>query len=59
MVKRYQQPAASVSGIKDIEDKGVDFGAPDAPLTPDELEEFGLVQFPLVLGLWSICLGST
>ncbi|HEY2541271.1 MAG TPA: substrate-binding domain-containing protein, partial [Stellaceae bacterium] len=25
----------SAGGIKDIEDKGVDFGASDAPLTPD------------------------
>jgi phosphate transport system substrate-binding protein len=44
------QSIGSASGIKQIEGNGVDFGASDAPLTPDELEKFGLVQFPLVLG---------
>src|SRR3546814_5539823 len=28
----------------------VDFGSSDAPLKPDELEKFGLAQFPSVIG---------
>jgi phosphate transport system substrate-binding protein len=37
-------------GIKQIESKTVDFGASDAPLPPAELDKFGLLQFPLVIG---------
>jgi phosphate transport system substrate-binding protein len=40
----------SGAGIKQIEGKTVTFGASDVPLTPDELEKFGLLQFPTVLG---------
>jgi phosphate transport system substrate-binding protein len=40
----------SGGGIKEIESKTVEFGASDAPLTPAELDKFGLLQFPLVIG---------
>jgi phosphate transport system substrate-binding protein len=40
----------SGAGIKQIEAKTVTFGASDVPLTPDELDKFGLLQFPTVLG---------
>jgi len=40
----------SGGGIEQIESKTVDFGASDAPLMPAELDKFGLLQFPLVIG---------
>lgn len=44
------QSIGSGGGIKQIEAKTVTFGASDAPLPGDELEKFGLVQFPMVMG---------
>ncbi len=44
------QSIGSSGGIKQIQSKTVDFGASDAPLTPEELEESGLIQFPTVIG---------
>src|SRR3984957_16871909 len=44
------QSIGSGGGIKQIEAKTVTFGATDAPLTGDELEKNGLVQFPMVMG---------
>ena len=49
IVVNYQS-IGSGGGIKQIETKTVDFGASDAPLTPAELDKFGLLQFPLVIG---------
>ena len=40
----------SGAGIKQIEAKTVTFGASDVPLKPDELDQFGLLQFPTVMG---------
>jgi phosphate transport system substrate-binding protein len=40
----------SGGGIKQIQNKTVTFGASDAPLKGAELEKFGLVQFPMVMG---------
>jgi phosphate transport system substrate-binding protein len=40
----------SGGGIERIESRAVDFGASDAPLTPAELQKYGLIQFPTVLG---------
>src|SRR5437899_11608637 len=40
----------SGGGIKQIQNKTVDFGASDMPLKPEELEKDGLVQFPTVIG---------
>jgi phosphate transport system substrate-binding protein len=44
------QSIGSGGGIKQIKAKTVDFGATDAPLTPEDLEASGLTQFPTVIG---------
>lgn len=44
------QSMGSGAGITQIESKAVDFGASDAPLPSAELDKFGLLQFPLVIG---------
>ena len=44
------QSIGSSGGIKQIIANTVDFGASDAPMTPDELNEAGLIQFPTVIG---------
>src|SRR5437016_534168 len=44
------QSIGSGGGIKQIQNKTVDFGASDMPLRPEELDKDGLVQFPTVLG---------
>ncbi|MGV3000600.1 phosphate ABC transporter substrate-binding protein PstS [Vibrio sp. E150_018] len=49
-VKLNYQSIGSGGGIKQIEAKTVDFGASDAPLTKEELDQNGLVQFPAVMG---------
>ena len=49
-VKLNYQSIGSGGGISAIEAKTVDFGASDAPLEQADLEENGLVQFPLCVG---------
>jgi len=44
------QSIGSGGGIKQIKAKTVIFGATDAPLPGKELDESGLVQFPMVMG---------
>src|SRR5271156_592551 len=44
------QSIGSGGGIKQVEAKTVTFGATDAPLKGADLEKFGLVQFPMVMG---------
>src|SRR5215510_6967041 len=44
------QSIGSGGGIKQIQNKTVTFGATDAPLKGEELDKFGLVQFPMVMG---------
>jgi len=44
------QSIGSSGGIKQIVSNTVDFGASDAPMTPEELEKEGLIQFPTVIG---------
>lgn len=44
------QSIGSGGGIKQIKAKTVTFGATDAPLPGKELDEAGLVQFPMVMG---------
>lgn len=44
------QSIGSSGGIKQITAKTVDFGASDMPLTPEELNAKGLMQFPTVIG---------
>lgn len=49
-VKLNYQSIGSGGGIKQIKAKTVDFGASDAPLKPEDLNEAGLMQFPMVMG---------
>jgi phosphate transport system substrate-binding protein len=44
------QSIGSGGGIKQIQAKTVTFGASDKPLAPDEIEKWGLIQFPTVVG---------
>lgn len=44
------QAIGSGGGIRQIENKTVDFGASDMPLKPEVLEQNGLMQFPTVVG---------
>jgi phosphate transport system substrate-binding protein len=44
------QSIGSGGGIKQIKAKTVTFGASDAPLAGKDLDESGLVQFPMVMG---------
>ncbi len=49
-VRVNYQAIGSGGGIRQITAKTVDFGATDAPLTIDELNKDGLIQFPMVMG---------
>src|SRR6266511_4002286 len=44
------QSIGSGGGIKQIQNKTVNFGATDMPLKPEELKKAGLIQFPTVIG---------
>ena len=44
------QSIGSGGGIKQIQNKTVTFGASDMPLTIDQLNKDGLIQFPTVIG---------
>ena len=44
------QSIGSGGGIAALRSETVDFAATDAPLRPTELQKFGLMQFPLVVG---------
>jgi phosphate transport system substrate-binding protein len=44
------QSIGSGGGIKQIQNKTVDFGASDMPLKAEELEKSGLLQFPMIMG---------
>jgi phosphate transport system substrate-binding protein len=44
------QSIGSGGGIKQIQNKTVTFGATDMPLTVDQLNKDGLIQFPTVIG---------
>lgn len=49
-VKVNYQSIGSGGGIAQIKSATVDFGSSDAPLKPEELAQFGLGQFPSVIG---------
>jgi phosphate transport system substrate-binding protein len=49
-LKVNYQGIGSSGGINQIKAKTVDFGGSDVPLTPAELSEAALVQFPMVVG---------
>ena len=44
------QSIGSGGGIKQIQAKTVTFGATDTPLKAADLDKFGLIQFPMVMG---------
>ncbi len=44
------QSIGSGGGIKQIQSKTVTFGASDMPLTAEQLEKDGMIQFPTVMG---------
>lgn len=49
-IKVNYQSIGSGGGIKQITEKTVDFGATDEPLSIEELNKQGLIQFPAVIG---------
>lgn len=49
-IRMNYQSIGSGGGIKQIKARTVDFGASDKPLTLEELENNGLIQFPAVMG---------
>jgi len=49
-IKLNYQSIGSGGGIKQIKAATVDFGASDAPMKQEELDEYGLVQFPAIIG---------
>lgn len=49
-MKLNYQSIGSGGGIAQIKAKTVDFGASDAPLSLKELDEAGLIQFPMIMG---------
>ena len=44
------QSIGSGGGIKQVEAKTVTFGATDKPLSDEDLDKNGLVQFPMIMG---------
>ena len=49
-VRLNYQSIGSGGGVKQIKAKTVDFGASDAPLKPEELDKYGLFQWPQIMG---------
>ena len=49
-VRVNYQGIGSSGGQRQIKAKTVDFGGSDAPMKPADLEEAGLIQFPMVIG---------
>lgn len=49
-VRLNYQSIGSGGGIRQIKAGTVDFGASDAPLRPEALEQAGLAQFPVIIG---------
>ncbi len=49
-VRINYQSVGSGAGLRQIRGKTVDFGASDMPLTDEELQKDGLIQFPTVIG---------
>ncbi|MFC4762622.1 phosphate ABC transporter substrate-binding protein PstS [Dyella koreensis] len=48
--KLNYQSVGSGAGVAQIKEGTIDFGATDAPLKAEDLEKFGLGQFPVVVG---------
>jgi phosphate transport system substrate-binding protein len=44
------EPIGSIGGILRLSEPEIDFALSEVPLPPEELEKFGYVQFPIVIG---------
>lgn len=44
------EPSGSEAGIQRLQQRAVDFGATEAPLSDEELHRYGAIQFPIVAG---------
>lgn len=49
-IKLNYQSIGSGGGVRQIKNRTVDFGASDAPLKPEKLNEYKLYQFPAIIG---------
>ncbi len=49
-IRLNYQSIGSGGGVKQIKQKTVDFGASDAPMKPDELDKYGMIQWPQIMG---------
>ncbi|HIE59945.1 MAG TPA: phosphate ABC transporter substrate-binding protein PstS [Persephonella sp.] len=49
-IKLNYQSIGSGGGVRQIKNRTVDFGASDAPLKPEKLDEYKLYQFPAIIG---------
>ena len=49
-IKLNYQSIGSGGGIKQIKARTVDFGASDAPMKPADLDKYGLMQWPQIMG---------
>ncbi len=49
-IRLNYQSMGSGAGISSIQSRTVDYGASDKPLRQDELDEHGLIQFPMIIG---------
>lgn len=49
-VQLNYQSIGSGGGIKQIKKKTVDFGASDAPMKPADLDKYGMIQWPQIMG---------
>ncbi|WP_297455317.1 phosphate ABC transporter substrate-binding protein PstS [Persephonella sp.] len=49
-IRLNYQSIGSGGGIRQIKNRTVDFGASDAPLPPEKLDEYKLFQFPAIIG---------
>ncbi|GBE48252.1 phosphate-binding protein PstS precursor [bacterium BMS3Bbin12] len=49
-VRFNYQSIGSGGGIKQIKARTVDFGASDAPMKPADLDRYGLIQWPQIMG---------
>jgi len=44
------EPIGSLGGVTRVNQRGIDFGATDSPLSSEDLTRLGLGQFPIVMG---------
>lgn len=44
------EAVGSQAGVMRLKDRAVDFGATEVPLSPEELKQYSVAQFPIVIG---------